>query len=100
MRYTAWVALENEELRGCVLSDISDTGAKLGIDTSETLPDQFVLLLSRSGVPKRQCRVIWRNEGEIGVAFDRRHAHDQNAKLKQRPEVEALADDPETAPAD
>ena len=38
MRYTAWIALEGDELHGCVLSDISDTGARLDIDDVQADP--------------------------------------------------------------
>ena len=32
LRYGAWMALDNEKLHGCVLSDISDTGARLDVE--------------------------------------------------------------------
>jgi hypothetical protein len=72
MQYTAWVALADSKTpQGCVLSDISESGARLDIENAESVPDDFVLLLSRRGVPKRKCRVIWRTEHQLGVTFDR-----------------------------
>jgi hypothetical protein len=55
----------------CLVSDISATGARLqtmdGVVAS-MLPDVFELLLVRSG-EQRAVRVAWRNETELGVAF-------------------------------
>lgn len=72
IRYSAWMTLENEKLHGCVLSDVSDTGARLDIEDSTAVPDRFMLLLSGTGSARRNCRVIWRQPGQIGVAFERR----------------------------
>jgi len=72
LRYSAWVALENDKLHGCVLSDISDRGARLDVDDANALPDEFMLLLSGTGSARRRCRVVWRAPGQIGVAFERR----------------------------
>ena len=72
LRYSAWMALENDKLHGCVLADISDTGARLDVDDAEALPERFMLLLSGTGSAKRSCRVIWRSPGQVGVAFERR----------------------------
>ena len=72
LRYSAWMALDNDTLHGCVLADISDTGARLDVEDSKALPDRFMLLLSGTGAARRSCRVIWRAEAQIGVAFERR----------------------------
>ena len=55
--------------RDCMISDISDHGARLfaeGID----IPDQFNLLISDDdrGL-RRQCQVVWRLGCELGVKF-------------------------------
>lgn len=71
MRYTAWIAVAPDKLRGCVLADISDTGGRLDIDDSDAIPDRFTLWLARNGSAKRACRVVWRQARQLGVAFDR-----------------------------
>ncbi len=71
IRYSAWVALEGEQLHGCVLSDVSETGARIDIDETKTIPDQFVLLLASNGSARRKCRVMWRKPHQFGVTFDR-----------------------------
>lgn len=53
---------------GCTVADISVGGARLLVVGSATVPDQFELLTDLSG-SSRQCRTIWREDGEIGVEF-------------------------------
>jgi hypothetical protein len=84
LRYTAWVALDGDERHGCVISDISDTGARLDLENPAALPDTFVLLLSSRGAPKRKCKVVWRTEHQIGVQFDRRLP--QAAPVRRQPQ--------------
>src|SRR6185503_21289540 len=57
--------------RDCMVVDLSDTGARLFVETP--LPDVFVLLIEgeRERI-ERDCRVVWRLGGEAGVAFVRR----------------------------
>ena len=71
LRYTAWISLGPKKLQGCVVSDISDSGARLDVENSKTVPISFVLLLSRSGKPKRKCRLVWRKGAQIGVEFEK-----------------------------
>jgi PilZ domain-containing protein len=57
----------------CEILNISDGGARLRplASTPDLLPDEFTLLLSKSGVVRRSCRVAWRSETEMGVQFFR-----------------------------
>jgi hypothetical protein len=72
IRYTAWVGRgEGSPLRGCVVSDISATGAKLELQDPEDMPELFNLLLAGRGGHYRRCRVIWRNGRQIGVQFQK-----------------------------
>ncbi len=91
MRYTAWLALEGEGLHGCALHDISATGARIDVETSENLPDRFILLLSGNGSARRQCRVVWRQPGQIGVSFEQRLAPSDRAGLVPMSEAAPLA---------
>jgi hypothetical protein len=90
VRYTAWVLLESDRLHGCVLSDVSETGARIDIDESKAIPDQFMLLLSSNGSAKRKCRVVWRKERQVGVLFER-HVAD-GAKATLVPKLDANTD--------
>jgi len=49
LRYSAWMALDNDKLHSCVLSDISDTGARLDVEETNAVPDRFMLFLSGTG---------------------------------------------------
>jgi hypothetical protein len=90
LRYSAWMALDNEKLHGCVLSDISDTGARLDVEDSAALPDHFRLLLSGSGSARRDCRVIWRGPAQIGVAFEKRASDTAAATLAPKPAADPV----------
>jgi hypothetical protein len=51
----------------CIATNVSDGGAKIHIRSAD-LPDVFVLHFTETG-RKRHCRVVWRQGGEVGVAF-------------------------------
>lgn len=55
----------------CTVCDISDSGAKLNIAGAADLPGTFQLLLSGQGGIRRQCRVMWRRETQVGVRFEK-----------------------------
>ncbi|HZS63828.1 MAG TPA: PilZ domain-containing protein [Xanthobacteraceae bacterium] len=71
MHYTAWIGLDGAPRRGCTVADISETGARLQIDTPLELPEIFKLLLSGHGAIYRRCRVVWRSDNEVGVEFEK-----------------------------
>ena len=56
--------------RDCMIMDISNHGARLFADGIE-VPDQFHLLISGEKGDRKECRVVWRLGGEIGVTFVR-----------------------------
>jgi hypothetical protein len=56
--------------------DVSKGGAKLKLDRSIELPDQFLISLSERGDVLRLCRVVWRGEHDIGVIFMERPSSD------------------------
>ncbi len=70
LRYTAWVALSAKDRHGCVVSDVSDSGARIDVQDAKILPDHFVLLLTSSGAARRYCRVMWRKPTQVGVKFE------------------------------
>ena len=54
--------------RSCTITDISDGGARLYSEVE--MPPKFSLaILSEGGGTWRQCRVVWRLGGELGVEF-------------------------------
>ena len=62
-------AHEGAPLRDCLMLNISDTGAKLQFDSTEEIPDRFIVLLTSRGYPRRHCQVKWRNGNKVGVEF-------------------------------
>lgn len=54
------------ELLRCVIVNISQTGAKLAV-RGRALPD--IILLHVEHEPTRACRIVRRNEGDVGVEF-------------------------------
>jgi hypothetical protein len=71
MRYTAWIMLPKNQSLGCVLADISDTGGRIGVDNIDDVPETFTLWLAKNGSARRNCRVVWRSQKQVGVSFDR-----------------------------
>jgi PilZ domain len=54
--------------RACMVTNISDGGARLYTETD--VPPTFTLSVSGEGVKlRRECRVVWRLGGELGVEF-------------------------------
>jgi len=53
----------------CVVKNMSNTGAGLEVVTPLFIPDRFTLLIP-SAQFGRSCRVVWKGEKRIGVAFD------------------------------
>jgi hypothetical protein len=70
IRYTAKLAFGPGETHACVVSNISNTGARIDMENAKSAPDQFVLFLSFNGAARRLCRVIWREPHRIGVNFE------------------------------
>jgi hypothetical protein len=47
---------------------ISETGARLIFRTKKEIPDLFTIDMPGHG--RRKCRVVWRGEMDIGMAFE------------------------------
>lgn len=54
---------------GCVVRDISTTGAALEVPSQFGIPAQFTLVIPDDGL-QLLCHVVWRREFRIGVAFE------------------------------
>jgi hypothetical protein len=53
----------------CAIADVSETGARIVLESECELPERFFLLLTRKGEARRRCRLVWRDGKTIGVAF-------------------------------
>ena len=54
----------------CTIVDISDSGARLALEDTSVVPDRFTIAMSERGVPRRQCRLVWRGANDVGVSFE------------------------------
>lgn len=52
----------------CAVRNLSDHGAMLLVAGPHGIPDRFLLEMEE-GMAEHACRVIWRDEKRIGVAF-------------------------------
>jgi hypothetical protein len=59
----------DSSLRVCVISDISEMGARLELGTSITLPTNFILDMTQNGSVLRMCELRHRTGGSAGVRF-------------------------------
>jgi hypothetical protein len=78
LRYRACVLdLQGKTLGLCLVSDVSETGARLEVPLIATnghlvdVPDEFVLMLARRGGAYRKCHAMWRTDHHVGVQFQR-----------------------------
>jgi hypothetical protein len=56
--------------RPCVVTDLSNGGAKISGIRPTAIPDEFVLNLAPGGtLLPRTCRVVWRTNNALGVEF-------------------------------
>jgi hypothetical protein len=67
------MAIDGTWHRACQILDISETGAKLSVESSiEGLPlKEFFLVLSSTGTAFRRCELAWVNGDNLGVYFKR-----------------------------
>jgi hypothetical protein len=68
---TWMMAIDGTWRRSCVMDDVSQTGARLTVDSSIAGLNlkEFFLLLSSTGLAYRRCSLAWVNREEIGVTF-------------------------------
>ena len=52
----------------CSIADLSDTGCRITIVTTVGIPNCFTLHIINGNL-KRECEVVWRKHGEMGVRF-------------------------------
>jgi PilZ domain len=52
----------------CAVRNLSEAGAALDVPYATAIPHEFKLIME-SDQTSRRCRVIWRKENRLGVAF-------------------------------
>jgi PilZ domain len=67
-----WITLEGGfAARRCVVKDLSSSGARVTIDDPNSLPARLRLAFSRDARTGRNCEVVWRRGGTVGIKFVR-----------------------------
>ena len=70
MKQRCWIALDpDQSLTECFLCNISNTGAKLVLQTESKIPDKLDLYLTPDGRVGRKCEVVRQSGKEIGLKF-------------------------------
>lgn len=65
-----WLTLEGGfAARPCVVLDLSSTGAKITVDSSQSLDATMQLAFTRDTRNGRSCEVVWRRGKTVGVKF-------------------------------
>jgi hypothetical protein len=52
----------------CTIRNVSESGARLHVDSVLGVPEEFTLMFADGSAP-RECLVKWRNPSAIGVEF-------------------------------
>ena len=66
--YPGRIACEPDDIP-CLISDISESGARIQVSKAAELPTSFMLYFGETAMVKRNCVVRWRKEDEMGVQF-------------------------------
>jgi hypothetical protein len=61
--------LERDLARPCILSNFSNTGARITGIVASTVPDEFMLRITGGRRGTRRCRVLWRCDDTLGAEF-------------------------------
>lgn len=69
LHHGARILIAPKQLLACRLSNVSQTGARIEVADTGTLPDRFLLLLAARGAVRRTCQVVWRLPNQVGVEF-------------------------------
>ena len=64
LHFPAYVTVgDRSDRHNCIIHDISLLGARLTVGAKAVVPDEFTLVFTRN------CRVVRRSDGQVGVEF-------------------------------
>jgi hypothetical protein len=70
VRRCAWLSLtKGEQIQECIVLNESHKGARLAVAHPGGIPDNFYIYLTLDSASRRNCRVAWRSDKQIGVEF-------------------------------
>ena len=68
VQHPGLISSENSDGISCEILNMSPFGACLELGTSTEVPETFVLVVETDRI-RWPCRVIWRDQTQVGVAF-------------------------------
>jgi hypothetical protein len=70
VRRCGWLSrTKGEQLQECIVLDESEKGARLEVNRPSEIPDNFYIYMTLESTSRRQCRVAWRSDKQIGVEY-------------------------------
>lgn len=84
LSYPARIDIGDGAPRDCMLSDVSETGARVMLTQPAEVPDRITLLLGVQGAATRYCQVMWREGDELGLLFKKNPDPAQRPLLRSR----------------
>jgi PilZ domain len=68
--FPAWTEISNGlQRRECTILDVSESGARIMVASSARIPREFWLVFSKDGARRRRCRMVWRSNDQLGLAY-------------------------------
>ena len=70
VQFPAWIDIgDGSRLRRCEVLDVSEGGARIMVPFQDKVPKEFWLVLASDGTRRRHCRMVWRSDTQVGVAY-------------------------------
>jgi PilZ domain len=70
VQFPAWIDVgDGSPPRSCTVLDVSEGGARIMVTSQDKLPKEFWLVLSKDRTRRRHCRMAWRSDTQVGVAY-------------------------------
>jgi hypothetical protein len=70
VQFPAWIDIgDGSRLRCCEVLDVSEGGARIMVPSQDELPKEFWLVLTKDRTRRRHCRMVWRSDTQVGVAY-------------------------------
>jgi PilZ domain len=70
VQFPAWIDIgDGSRPRRCEVLDVSEGGARIMVPSQDQLPKEFWLVLSNERTRRRHCRMVWRSDTQVGVAY-------------------------------
>ena len=70
VKFPAWIDFgDGSQPRDCTVLDVSEDGARIIVSSPAELPKEFWLVLSADRMRRRQCRIVWSSDTQVGVRY-------------------------------